>query len=177
MARKEDLNATQDKARGKEPGLSVIAVGMSINGRLDTNGVVKVEGKVTGSVRAERQVLVAKGGMVDGDILTREAVIGGEVRGAIFADERVEVQATSQINGDITTRRILLQEGGEVNGHVRMEDPKALSRKPRSQEAAGSDSKDDKPRVKTDHSGSTKQPKTSMGPTWQPPVGQGISNP
>ncbi len=177
MARKEDLNATHDKARGKEPGLSVIAVGMSINGRLDTNGVVKVEGKVTGSVRAERQVLVAKGGMVDGDILTREAVIGGEVRGAIFADERVEVQATSQINGDITTRRILLQEGGEVNGHVRMEDPKALSRKPRSQEAAGSDSKDDKPRVETDHSGSTKQPKTSMGPTRQPPVGQGISNP
>ncbi len=129
MARKDDRNPAQDKAASREPGLSVVASGMSINGHLDTNGVVKVEGKVTGSIRAERQVLVDRGGMVDGDIMTREAIIGGKVRGAIYADERVEVQATSLINGDITTKRILLQEGGEVNGHVRMEDPKALSRK------------------------------------------------
>ncbi len=129
MARKDDRNPAQDKAARREPGLSVVASGMSITGHLDTNGVVKVEGKVTGSIRAERQVLVARGGMVDGDIMTREAIIGGKVRGAIYADERVEVQATSLINGDITTKRILLQEGGEVNGHVRMEDPKALSRK------------------------------------------------
>ncbi len=129
MARKDDRNPAQDKSARREPGLSVIACGMSINGHLDTDGVVKVEGKVTGSIRAERQVLVARGGIVDGDIMTREAIIGGKVRGAIYADERVEVQATSLINGDITTKRILLQEGGEVNGHVRIADPKALSRK------------------------------------------------
>lgn len=113
---------------GKEAGLSVVSAGMRITGQLDTTGVVKVEGVVVGSIRAERQVLVAKGGVVEGDILTREAIIGGQVRGAIYADERVEVQTTSQIHGDITTKRILLQEGGEVNGHLKMEDPKALSR-------------------------------------------------
>ncbi len=113
---------------GKETGLSVVSAGMRITGQLDTNGVVKVEGVVVGCIRAERQVLVARGGMVEGDILTREAVIGGEVRGGIYADERVEVQTTSHIHGDITTKRILLQEGGEVNGHLKMEDPKALSR-------------------------------------------------
>ena len=113
---------------GKEPGLSIIAVGTHITGEVDTNGVVKVEGVVTGSVRAEGQVLVAKGGLVDGDVLTREAIIGGEVRGAIYADERVEVQASSAINGDITTQRIVVQEGGDVNGHIRMANPDALSR-------------------------------------------------
>jgi cytoskeletal protein CcmA (bactofilin family) len=118
----------RNESAGKESGLSVVAVGMRIIGQLDTNGIVKVEGFVAGSIRAERQVLVAKGGVVEGDVLTREAVIGGEVRGAIYADERVEVQTTSQIHGDITTKRILLQEGGEVNGHLKMEDPKALSR-------------------------------------------------
>jgi cytoskeletal protein CcmA (bactofilin family) len=112
----------------KEPGLSIVAVGMRITGELDTNGVVKVEGTIVGCVRAERQVLVAKGGLVDGDILTREAIIGGEVRGAIYADERVEVQANSTINGDITTQRIVVQEGGEVNGRVQMTNPDALSR-------------------------------------------------
>ena len=75
---------------GKEAGLSVVSAGMRITGQLDTTGVVKVEGIVVGSIRAERQVLVAKGGVVEGDILTREAIIGGQVRGAIYADERVE---------------------------------------------------------------------------------------
>jgi cytoskeletal protein CcmA (bactofilin family) len=109
----------------REPGLSVIAPGMRVEGELVTDGVVKIEGTVVGTVRAEQQVLVAKGGLVEGDIHTREAVLGGEVRGAILAHERVEVQATSVVHGDIGTQRIVVHEGGEVNGHVRMGDPRA----------------------------------------------------
>ena len=114
-------------AGAKEPGLSIVASGLRVEGELDTNGVVKVEGTIVGRVRAERQVLVAKGGLVDGDILTREAIIGGEVKGAIFADERVEIQTNSSINGDITTQRIVVQEGGEINGTVKMANPNALA--------------------------------------------------
>lgn len=111
----------------REPGLSVIAPGMRVEGELHTDGVVKIEGTVVGSVRAEQQVLVAKGGVVEGDIHTREAILGGEVRGSILAHERVEVQASSVVHGDITTQRIVVHEGGEVNGHVRMGDPRSMS--------------------------------------------------
>lgn len=122
---------------GPQPGLSVIAPGMRVEGELVTDGVVKIEGIVVGTVRAEQQVLVAKGGMVEGDIHTREAVLGGEVRGAILAHERVEVQATSVVHGDIATQRIVVHEGGEVNGHVRMGDPRiAPERDEDSREAA-----------------------------------------
>ena len=107
----------------REPGLSVIAPGMRVEGELVTDGVVKIEGTIVGSVRADQQVLVAKGGVVEGDIHTREAILGGEVRGSVLASERVEVQASSVVQGDIMTRRIVVHEGGEVNGHVRMGDP------------------------------------------------------
>ncbi len=92
MVRKDESSRGPDRAAGREPGLSVVAPGTRITGQLDTSGVVKIEGTVAGSVRAERQVLVAKGGVVEGDIFTREAVIGGNVTGGIFYDERVEVQ-------------------------------------------------------------------------------------
>ena len=46
-----------------EPSLSIIAAGMRVEGELRTDGVVKIEGTVVGSVRAEQQVLVAKGGI------------------------------------------------------------------------------------------------------------------
>jgi cytoskeletal protein CcmA (bactofilin family) len=110
-----------------EPGLSIIASGMRVEGELITDGVVKIEGMVVGSIRAEQQVLVAKGGTVDGDVYTQEAILGGEVRGAIYASQRVEVQATSVVHGDIATQRIMVHEGGEVNGRVKMGDPAALT--------------------------------------------------
>jgi len=101
-------------------GLSIISVGMTIRGDIESTGTVKVEGVVDGFVQAKAQVLVAKGGLVRGDIDTREAIIGGTVQGAVFADERVELQPGSTVNGDITTRRILVAEGGSINGQIRM---------------------------------------------------------
>lgn len=103
---------------------------MRVEGDLTSDGVVKVEGKVVGTIRAAHQVLVAKEGVIEGDVYTREAVLGGEVHGTIVADERVEIQSTSVVNGDIVTRRLAVHDGGEVNGHIRMGDPACLSAAP-----------------------------------------------
>ena len=112
---------TEKQHPGREGDtLSIIGTGLRVEGDLSSDGVVKVEGTVVGTVRASRQVLVAKGGVVEGDIVTREAIIGGEVRGGIGAEERVELQATSVVHGDITTKRLFVQEGGEINGVIRM---------------------------------------------------------
>ena len=102
------------------PGLSIIGAGMRVVGDISADGVVKIEGSVSGTVRAAKQVLVARGGEVEGDVVSREAIIGGEVRGAIYAEERVELQTTSVVHGDVHTKRLLIQEGGEINGVLRM---------------------------------------------------------
>src|SRR6266581_8382230 len=111
-----------EKGHGQdaEAGLSIIGTGMRVVGDITAEGVVKVEGTVVGTVRAGRQVLVAKGGTVEGDVMAREAIIGGEVRGSIHADERVEIQTASVVHGDIATKRLLVHEGGEINGVIRM---------------------------------------------------------
>jgi cytoskeletal protein CcmA (bactofilin family) len=101
-------------------GLSIVGSGMTVHGDLETEGVVKVEGTVDGHVSARTQVLVAKEGLVRGDIDTTEAIIGGTVHGAIRARERVEVQSGAAVHGDIATRRILVAEGGNLNGQIRM---------------------------------------------------------
>lgn len=111
-----------------EGSLSIIAKGMVIVGDLKTQGVVKVEGEIRGTVQAERQVLVSAGGRIEGDVVTREAIIGGEVKGSIVADERVEIQAASVVSGDITTKRIVIVEGGEVNGSIHMGEERAQQR-------------------------------------------------
>ena len=103
-----------------EGSLSIIAAGMKVTGDIDTDGVIKVEGRVEGSIRAGRQVLIGRAGEVNGDINTREAVIGGKVQGTIVASERLEVQGTSTIIGDINTKSIAVVEGGKINGSVKI---------------------------------------------------------
>ncbi|MBI3982159.1 MAG: polymer-forming cytoskeletal protein [Gemmatimonadetes bacterium] len=107
----------------REGGLSIIAPGMRVEGQVITSGVVKIEGTVVGAIQADQQVLVASGGTVEGDVRTREAIVGGTVHGSIFAEDRVEIQPGAVVQGDITTFRILVSEGGEVNGLLKMGQP------------------------------------------------------
>jgi cytoskeletal protein CcmA (bactofilin family) len=115
-------DAVEGSRRGSGPAsLSIIANDLTVVGDLETSGVVKVEGRVQGAVRAATQVLVSKDALIEGDIQTKEAIIGGEVSGAIRAEDRVEIQATALINGDISARRIVMLEGGRVNGEIKMD--------------------------------------------------------
>jgi cytoskeletal protein CcmA (bactofilin family) len=112
----------ESSRRGSGPAsLSIIASDLTVIGDLETSGVVKVEGRVQGAVRAGTQVLVSTEALIEGDIQTKEAIIGGEVSGAIRAEDRVEIQATALINGDISARRIVMLEGGRVNGEIKMD--------------------------------------------------------
>lgn len=109
------------RLNGAQGGLSIVAKDLTIAGDLQAEGVIRIEGRVVGNVHAGDQVLISEGGIVEGDVVTREAVIAGRVHGSIHGDERVELQAAAVVHGDITTRRLLVQEGGQVNGSVKME--------------------------------------------------------
>jgi cytoskeletal protein CcmA (bactofilin family) len=119
-ARDEQGNELRRRRTDQIP-FSIIASDMTIIGDLETEGVVRIEGRIRGTVRASNQVLVTQGAVIEGDLHTHEAVIAGQVHGAIHAKERVELQATAEVSGDILTPRIAIVEGGKVSGEVKME--------------------------------------------------------
>jgi len=108
-------------ARPDASGLTIIAAGTTIVGDVVSEGVVKVEGQVEGTIRAAMQLLIAPGAQIRGDVFAREIIAGGEIHGGVHADERVEIQPGALINGDIRTHRIHVADGGRVNGQITME--------------------------------------------------------
>ncbi|HEY8258607.1 MAG TPA: polymer-forming cytoskeletal protein [Gemmatimonadales bacterium] len=100
---------------------SIIASDMTVVGDLETEGVVRIEGRVRGTVRVGAQVLVAVGAVIEGDLHTQEAVVAGTVSGGIHARDRVELQASAVVSGDIHTARIAIVEGAKVSGEVKMD--------------------------------------------------------
>jgi cytoskeletal protein CcmA (bactofilin family) len=107
-----------------EAVISIIGPGMKVVGDCLTDGTVRVEGTVEGSVKAGKAVVVGKQGTVIGDVQTQDAVISGRVTGTLVAESRLELQATCQIDGDVRTRRMQLEEGALLNGTVHMSESK-----------------------------------------------------
>lgn len=110
-----------------ESVISIIGPGMRVVGDLETDGTVRIEGRVDGNVRAGKAVVLGKEGSVQGTIQTQDAVISGRLIGTLTADSRLELQATSRIEGDVYARRLHLEEGAILNGTVNMGDRRGSS--------------------------------------------------
>jgi cytoskeletal protein CcmA (bactofilin family) len=118
---RDDQGHELKRRKSDQIPFSIIASDMTVIGDLETEGVVRIEGRVRGTVRVGSQVLVASGAVIEGDLHTQEAVIAGQVSGAIHARERVELQASAMVAGDILTPRISIIEGARVSGEVKMD--------------------------------------------------------
>ncbi len=112
----------QGTHQARDGVISIIGPGMRVLGDCFTEGTLRVEGSIEGTVSAGKAVVVGKDGVVLGDITTQDAVIGGRVVGTIIAESRLELQATCVIEGEVRARRIKLDEGGRVNGNIQTGD-------------------------------------------------------
>src|SRR5256712_13903612 len=103
-----------------EAGLSIIGTGMRVVGDITADGVVKIEGTVVGTVRAGRQVLVGKGGEVEGDVISREAIIGGGGSGSTRGAARGAVPLSCEVATVNAAQSGLAPERGRVYRGVRV---------------------------------------------------------
>lgn len=116
----KDDGTTRAGKGGNENTLSIVSAGSTVTGDVDCAGVLKVEGRVEGSVTRARQVMLARQASITGNVSAHEVVVGGVIDGNVVATERLELQSTAVVNGDITTKSIVVMEGARINGAVRM---------------------------------------------------------
>jgi cytoskeletal protein CcmA (bactofilin family) len=113
---------TKIERESGDAAISLIAPGMNIVGDCETDGTIRIEGRIEGTIRAGKSVVVGRSGEVIGDIITQDAVVSGRVSGNIAADSRLELQSTCDIQGELRSRRVQLDEGARFNGQVHMEE-------------------------------------------------------
>lgn len=87
-------------------------------GNIITKGSIKIEGSIDGSITEAKEVFIGKTAKVNGDISCEKCIVYGTVKGNIFVKDIVEVMSSGVIEGDITASRIIVEEGGVLNGKV-----------------------------------------------------------
>ncbi len=108
------------ETNGNPAMISIIGPGMQVTGDCVTDGTLRVEGTLIGTVYAGKAVVVGKEGTIHGEIRTNDALIAGEASGTLVAASRLEIQASSRVQGEIRARRLQLEEGAALNGEIQM---------------------------------------------------------
>lgn len=100
--------------------INLIAAGTSIEGEIKSNGDIRVDGHIKGSVFSKAKVVIGSTGVVDGDIVCQNADISGTIKGITTVSEMTFLKATAKINGDINTGKLVVEVGASFTGNCNM---------------------------------------------------------
>lgn len=107
------LKKNSDFASGER--FSIVSAECYFQGTLSVQGSLRVDGQLEGSVDNARQVIVGEGGKIIGDVTASTVVCGGDIVGNVCAD-MLEVLAKASIKGDIRAQKMIVEEGGRIEG-------------------------------------------------------------
>ncbi len=101
-----------------EGGESVIAANLSIEGKIEGSGNVRMAGQFKGDVRIDGNFNIEPGAHLTGQVLAAVVVVGGELQGNIESAKRVDVLEGGVIVGDVKAGSITVAAGSRMRGHV-----------------------------------------------------------
>lgn len=94
---------------------SVVSAECYFQGTLSVQGSLRVDGTLEGSVDNARHVIVGTDGKIVGDVTGEIVVCGGAIEGNVCA-EMLEVLSKASIHGDIRAKKMIVEEGGRIDG-------------------------------------------------------------
>lgn len=94
--------------------------GSHMQGELHFEQTFRIEGRLTGQVVSEGDLVVGEKGEVEGEIRVGRAMITGTVRGLIRATRRVEIGPGGRVTADIETPSLVVDDGALFEGNCRM---------------------------------------------------------
>jgi cytoskeletal protein CcmA (bactofilin family) len=101
-----------------EGGESVIAANLTIEGKIEGSGNVRMAGRFKGDVRIDGNFNIEPGAHLTGQVLAAVVVVGGELQGNIESAKRVDVLEGGVIVGDVKAGSITVAAGSRMRGHV-----------------------------------------------------------
>lgn len=104
--------------RGTEESLinSIVGPGTFFRGHLELNGLLRIDGDFSGSVKTDGRVIIGQAGRADCAIQAGTVVVGGLFRGEILAYEKVVLLSSSIVIGTISAPRLVAEDGVMLNG-------------------------------------------------------------
>ncbi|HEV8197735.1 MAG TPA: polymer-forming cytoskeletal protein [Gemmatimonadales bacterium] len=106
------------RATGGELKESLIAAELTIEGKIEGSGHVRIAGRFKGDVHVQGNLTIEAGAKLTGSVRANTVVIGGELDGNIEGASRVELLDTGVLNGDLKAGSLTVAAGSRMRGQV-----------------------------------------------------------
>jgi len=108
--------------KNSEPtaAVNMIGAGTIITGDVISKGDIRVDGTLKGSVNTEGKVVLGREGVIEGDVVCKDADISGTIKARITVSQLLSLKTTAKLNGDIITNKLSIEPGASFTGSCSM---------------------------------------------------------
>ena len=103
-----------------QDAVTIISTGVVLEGKIKSNGNLRIDGVVNGNIHAEGNLTVGEHGEINGEIQANVIILGGKIVGTVAANEKMVLESTSNLKGDIITKILVVEEGAIFDGNSKM---------------------------------------------------------
>lgn len=100
--------------------VNAIGQGSTILGDINTEGDLRVDGTIKGSINTKGLLVLGETGLVEGEIICNNAIISGTIKAKIHVDELLSLKEKANLYGDIVTNKLSIEPGANFTGSCSM---------------------------------------------------------
>jgi len=112
-----NMAQTNEKTSG---AVNAIGQGSTIKGDIITDGDLRIDGTLKGTIRAKGRLVLGESGLIEGEIICQNALISGTVKAKIQVTELLSLRAKANLHGDIVTNKLSVEPGANFTGSCSM---------------------------------------------------------
>ena len=101
--------------------INTIAAGTSIKGDVKTNGDIRIDGTLVGSLESKGKIVIGTTGSVEGEIICQNGVFSGNIKAKVTVNELLSLLSTAKLIGDVTTNKLSIEPGACFTGNCIMQ--------------------------------------------------------
>ena len=102
----------------REPKESLIAADLTIEGKIEGTGHVRIAGKFKGDVNVQGDLTIEPGAKLTGGVRADKVMISGELEGNIEQASRVDLQSGGSVVGDVKAGSLTVAAGARMKGQA-----------------------------------------------------------
>lgn len=108
------------EAENKLP--NIIGAGTKFVGDIETNGDLRVDGVIEGTIKSQGKLVLGPGGSIKGTIKCVSAEIAGSFEGKMEVSELLSLKASSYFKGEMSVNKLSIESGAKFIGSCLMAD-------------------------------------------------------
>jgi cytoskeletal protein CcmA (bactofilin family) len=101
------------------PITTVVGNSIVFKGDIQGDGIVRIDGRVEGSVSSKQGIILGEKADVEGRLESDNIIIFGHIKGTIKSKELI-LKTTGSVHGDIVSEFLEVEMGGKYDGSLKI---------------------------------------------------------